>query len=145
VGAKASLVVIAVLAAAGCAGGLERFAPPGFVKYEDRAKGLPVSPAIADRIEAQSGTDAGFPNLSEQPIAAPAGIAAPERVALGNELDAARDALLQAVEADKAAAAAERADSIEPARDALDEALLNDNAAARAERAPPPAPPPIKE
>lgn len=144
-GAKASLLIVAALAVAGCSGGLKRFAPPGFVKYEDRAKGIPVSPEIAARIDAQSGAVGGFPNLSEQPAAAPAAIAPQERAALGDALDAQRTELLQAVEADRATAAAERVDAIEPRRDALDEALRQDDAAARAERGLPPPPPPIKE
>lgn len=144
-GAKASLVIIAAFAVAGCSGGLKRFAPPGFVKYEDRAKGLPVAPAIAARIEAQADAGGGFPKLSDQPAAAPAGFAAPERKALGDELDAARADLLEAIGADRAAAGIERIEPIEPQRDALDEALRQDDAAARAERGLPPAPAPIKE
>ncbi len=144
-GAKASLLFLAALVVAGCSGGLKRFAPPGFVKYEDRAKGIPVSPEIAARIDAQSDAGGGFPKLSEQPAAAPSGIAAEERSALGDGLDAQRAELLQAVEGDRAKAAAERVSSIEPQRDALDEALRVDDAAARAERGLPPAPPPIKE
>lgn len=145
-GAKAVILVIAAMASAGCSGGLKRFAPPGFVKYEDRAKGQPVAPEIAAHIEeAKASSEGGFPNLSEQPAAAPAGIAEPERTALGDELGAARAALLEAVEADRAAAAAERTHSLEPQRDALDEALREDGAAARKERGLPPAPPPIKD
>lgn len=144
-GAKVSLVLVAALAAAGCSGGLKRFAPPGFVKYEDRAKGIPVSPAISARVEAQSRTSGGFPKLSEQPSAAPSGLAAPERAALSDELEAERAALLSSIEADRNAAAAERTESIEPQRDALGEALSKDDAAARAERGLPPAPPAIKE
>lgn len=145
-GAKAAILVLAAVASAGCSGGLKRFAPPGFVKYEDRAKGQPVAPAIAARIEeSQATSDGAFPNLSAQPAAAPPGIAAPERAALGDDLDAARENLLQAVEADRAAAASERADPIEPQREALDEALRADDAAARKERGLPPATPPIKD
>ncbi len=142
-GAKASLLIVAAFAAAGCSGGLKRFAPPGFVKYEDRAKGIPVSPEIAARIDAQSEVGGGFPKLSEQPAAAPAAIAPQERTALGDGLDAQRNELLQAVEADRATAASERIDAIEPQRDALGESLREDDAAARAERGLPPPPPPI--
>jgi hypothetical protein len=146
VGAKAVILVIAAAASAGCAGGLKRFAPPGFVKYEDKAKGQPVAPAIAARIgAAQSESARDFPKLSEQPVAAPSAVAAPERAALGDELEAARATLLNAVEADRAAATAERAHSIEEDRNALDEALREDDAAARKERGLPPAPPPIKD
>lgn len=143
--AKVSCLILMVLALAGCSGGLKRFAPPGFVKYEDRAKGQPVAPAIAARIEAAEGErTGGFPDLSAQPNAAPAGIAGPERMALGDELEAARIDLIEAVEGDRAAAASERTAAIEPQRDALEEALLKDDAAARKERGLPP-PPPIKE
>ena len=145
-GAKASILILAAIAAAGCSGGLKRFAPPGFVKYEDRAKGQPVAPAIAARIDAaQAESDGAFPDLSAQPSAAPAGIAAPELAALGDELEAVREALSVAVEADRAAAAAERTQPIEPQREALDEALRKDDAAARKERGLPPAQPPIKD
>lgn len=145
-GAKASILLLAAVALAGCSGGLKRFAPPGFVKYEDRAKGQPVAPSIAQRIEdAQATTDGAFPALSEQPSATPAGIAAPERAALADDLDAARADLLDAVQSDRAAAAIERTHSIEPERAALDEALRKDDAAARQERGLPPAPPPIKD
>ncbi len=143
--AKASLAILAAIAASGCAGGLKRFAPPGFVKYEDRAKGQPVSPEIAARIEAQAETGGGFPNLSEQPAAVPAAIAAPEREALGRDLEAAGANLQQAIEADRAAAAAERTAPIEPQRAALDTALAKDDAAARAERGLPPPASSIKE
>ncbi len=145
-GAKVVILVLAAIALTGCSGGLKRFAPPGFVKYEDRAKGQPVAAPIADRIkEAQAASGGEFPNLSEQPSTAPPGIAAPERTALGEELEAARSDLLDAVEADRAAAAKEREESIEPQRKALDEALQEDDAAARKERGLPPAPPPIKD
>lgn len=145
-GAKVSILVLAAVASAGCSGGLKRFAPPGFVKYEDRAKGQPVAPAIAARIDAaQAASDGAFPNLSAQPAAAPPGIAAPERTALGDDLEAARANLLEAVERDRAAAASERTDSIEPQREALGEALREDNAAARKERGLAPPPPPIKD
>lgn len=145
-GAKASILFLAAVALTGCSGGLKRFAPAGFVKYEDRAKGQPVAASIAARIEeAQATSDGAFPDLSQQPAASPAGIAAPERQALGDDLDAARETLLDAVEADRAAAAGERAQPIEPQRDALDEELRKDDAAARKERGLPPAPPPIKD
>lgn len=145
-GAKASALLLAAVALAGCSSGLKRFAPPGFVKYEDRAKGQPVAQSIADRVkEAQASTDGAFPDLSEQPSATPAGIAAPERAALGDDLDAARVGLLEAIETDRTAASAERARSIEPDRAALDEALRDDDAAARKERGLPPPPPPIKD
>lgn len=145
-GAKASVLLIAAVAASGCSGGLKRFAPPGFVKYEDLAQGKPVAPSIATRIETAQAVEAGaFPDLSGQPGQTPAGIAAPERAALGDELDDARMNLVDAVDKDRADAAAERIQSIEPQRDALDEALKIDDAAARKERGLPPPAPPIKD
>jgi hypothetical protein len=140
------VLLFAAVAAAGCSGGLKRFAPPGFVKYEDRAKGQPVAPAIAARIEeAQAVTGGKFPKLSEQPAAAPAAIAAPERDVLSADLEAARETLLQEVEVDRAAAAGERARSLDVEREALKEELRQDDAAARRERGLPPPPPPIKD
>jgi hypothetical protein len=132
---KASLLALAALAAAGCSGGLKRFAPPGIVKYEELAKDQPVNAAIAARIEQYRNQSAGgFPNLSEQPQKTPEGIAAPERSAMEAALIAERDALNDAIDADKELAAAEREASIEAARDALEEALARDDALARRER-----------
>ena len=132
---KAYLLAIAALAAAGCSGGLKRFAPPGIVKYEELAKDQPVNPAIAARIEDyQDERAGGFPNLSEQPQKTPEGIAAPERGAMEAALIAERDALNDAINADKELAAAERDASIEAARDALEEAIAKDDALARRER-----------
>lgn len=145
-GAKASVILISALAATGCSGGLKRFAPPGFVKYEDLAQGKPVAPSIAARIEeAQSGDAGAFPDLSAQPSSTPAGLASPERLALGDELEAAGAALVAAIEHDREIAESERVDSIEAHRDALDVALKADDAAARKERGLPPAPPAIKD
>ncbi len=145
-GAKAYVVVFAAVAACGCAGGLKRFAPPGIVKYEDLAKGQPVSPSIAARVEAAENDGPGaFPVLSAQPGEAPAGIAAPERAALGDGLVAARADLLRAIDADRATAAGERIDTIEPERDALGDAIRNDDAAARRERGLPPLAPDLKD
>jgi hypothetical protein len=138
-GAKAYLLVCAALASAGCGGGLQRFAPPGIVKYEDLAKDQPVSPAIAERIDAsRAETDGGFPKLSEQPVVVPEGIAKPERAAMENALLAERDALAAAIVADKALAAAEREGGLVEARDALSEAIARDDVAARRERGLPP-------
>ena len=49
-GAKSYLLLCAALASAGCSGGLQRFAPPGIIKYEDLEKDQPVSPVIAGLI-----------------------------------------------------------------------------------------------
>lgn len=138
-GAKAYLLACAALATAGCGGGLQRFAPPGIVKYEDLAKDQPVSPAIAERIDTyRAETDGGFPKLSAQPVVVPEGIAKPERTAMEEALSAERDRLNAAVVADKALAAAEREEGLVEARDALGEALAREDAAARRERGLPP-------
>lgn len=133
-GAKVLLLASAALALPGCAGGLKRFAPPGIVKYEDLAKGQPVNPAIAARIDAQADEAGGFPNLSEQPNAAPEGIAGPERTAMEEALLAERDALNLAIGNDQALASAERETSLEERRDRLGEEIRKDDAAARRER-----------
>lgn len=134
-GAKAYIFMIAALAAAGCSGGLQRFAPPGIVKYEDLAKDQPPSPAIASRIEARKDEPGGgFPRLSEQPTKLPEGIAKPERDAMMGELLAQRDALSAAVGEDRILAAAERVEEIEIEREALGVAIADDDAAARRER-----------
>ena len=100
------LAATAAFAATSCASGLKRIAPPGIVKYEDRAKGQPVSPAIEARIETYQKEEAGgFPILGEQPSLAPAGIAAPERAAMEQALLAERDRVNEAVAADRLLAA----------------------------------------
>lgn len=138
-GAKAYILVIAALAAAGCAGGFKRLAPPGIVKYEELAKDQPPNPVIAERIEAQKDEPGeGFPNLAKQPTKLPEGIAKPERDAMIADLLAERDALNAAMETDRAAAGTERAEALETQRDALSDALSKDDAAARRERGLPP-------
>ncbi|MCB2113209.1 MAG: hypothetical protein R3C42_03125 [Parvularculaceae bacterium] len=133
--AKVSYFLIALLASAGCANGLKRIAPPGIVKYEDRAKGEPVSPEIEARIETHNRERAGgFPTLGEQPGRAPDGIAAPERAAMEASLLQARDELNEAISNDRRLADAERLESLEESRDALGSAVLKDDAAARRER-----------
>jgi hypothetical protein len=118
---------------------LKRLAPPGIVKYEDRAKGLAVNPAIEARIEErrQEG-GGGFPNLSQQPSKTPEGIAEPERAAIQTDLLALRDQLNEAVVIDRIAAEQERDATLEDVRDALGQAVLKDTAAARRERGLPP-------
>ncbi len=138
-GAKAYILVIAALAAAGCADGLKRFAPPGIVKYEELAKDQPPNPTIVERIEAQKDEPSdGFPNLAEQPTELPEGIAKPERDAMLAELLAERDALNAAMETDRTVAETERLEALETERDALSDALAKDDAAARRERGLPP-------
>lgn len=146
-GAKAYIWVIAALAAAGCSGGLKRFAPPGIVKYEELAEDTPPNPAIVERIEAQKDQPGGgFPRLAEQPTKLPEGIARPERDAMIGELLAKREALDVAIEMDRAAADAERIEGLEADRDALSEAVAKDDAAARRERGLPPRDPePIED
>ena len=108
-GAKSYLLLCAALASAGCSGGLQRFAPPGIIKYEDLEKDQPVSPVIADRIEDyRAERDGGFPKLSAQPVVVPEGIAKPERAAMEDALLAERDRLNAAIVADQALAAAMR-------------------------------------
>ena len=147
-GAKVYILAIAAIAAAGCSSGsLKRFAPPGVVKYEDRAKGQAPSPVIVERIEAQKDLPGGgFPNLSEQPTKLPEGIAKPERDAMTADLLAQRDALNAAMTEDRALAEAERLHALEGDRAALSEAVAKDDAAARRERGlPPREAPPVKE
>lgn len=138
-GAKAYILVLAAFAATGCAGGLKRLAPPGIVKYEERAKGQAVNPVIEARIaERHNGGDGGFPALSRQPSKVPEGIAEPERTAMESDLLALRDELNDAVAIDRIAADQERTSPLEEARNALGTAVLKDDAAARRERGLPP-------
>lgn len=138
-GAKAYILVLAALAAAGCAAELKRFAPPGIVKYEELAKDQPPNPAIVARIEeSRNEPGGGFPKLAEQPTALPQGIAKPERAAMTEALLVDRDALDAAVAEDRALAEGERDASLVEMRDALGEAVAKDDAAARRERGLPP-------
>lgn len=140
--ARTYLLLAAAMTATGCTDGFKRFAPPGIVKYEDLEKGEPTDPAIAARVEEFKATKAGgFPKLAEQPQAAPKGIAAPERAAMEKGLLALRDDLTVKVEADRAAAAAERDTSIATLAEQLEAAIAEDNAKARAEREAMPPPP----
>lgn len=138
-GAKAYILLLTAFAATGCAGGLKRLAPPGIVKYEERAKGLAVNPVIKARIEQrrQEG-GGGFPVLSQQPSKTPEGIAEPERAVMQTDLLVLRDQLNDAVVIDRIAAEQERAAPLEDVRNALGEAVLKDTAAARRERGLPP-------
>lgn len=111
--AKAALFLAGLAAATllpGCARlGLARFAPPGTIKYEDLAKGEPIDPAIAARIEAvKAERDPAYPDLSEQPQTRPEGMPEIEREEAIEALQRRRDALAAAIAADRAAAAAER-------------------------------------
>lgn len=137
------LFCAALLAAPGCAN-LARFAPPGFVKYEDLAGDAPPNPAIEARIaevkKEQKGD--GFPNLSKAPSKTPDAMPAAEREAAMEELRSARERVDADVAAARIAAAADRAasdaqsakGSLEGARDALGEAVRRDDEAARKER-----------
>ncbi len=138
-GAKAYILLLAAFAAPGCAGGLKRLAPPGIVKYEERAKGQAVNPVIEARIaEYRKDGEGGFPVLSQQPSKTPEGIAEPERAVMQTDLLMLRDRLNDAVAFDRIAAEQERAAPLEDARDALGQAVLKDTAAARRERGLPP-------
>jgi len=146
-GAKVYILAIAALATGCSSGAIKRFAPPGIVKYEDRAKGEPTNPAIVERIEAQKDLPGGgFPKLSEQPTKLPEGIAKPERDAMTADLLEQRDALNAAMTEDRALADAERLHLLEEDRAALSEAVAKDDAAARRERGlPPRETPPVKD
>lgn len=143
-----SVAVLGALAvlASGCAG-IERFAPPGIVKYEDLSGDQPQNPEILARVvERKAERQPTFPNLSDAPQAPPVPLAPDEQDALKAELVVRRDALAADVEADAAKSAADRealvvlpgagstAIGLEAARDALAEKAEADDARARAER-----------
>ncbi len=66
-GLQISALAIPLLLIGGCETA-KRFAPPGFVKYEDIAQGIPVDPAIQKRIDENIvDEDAKYPVLSETP------------------------------------------------------------------------------
>lgn len=136
----ASAALSAVLLIQGCANSsLARFAPPGFVKYEDIAGEKPPNPVIQESVRNyQQETRGEFPVLSETPSAGQP----PERPP-----DAQRDAALQGLveqrdvfaaelEADRAAADADllEREKLSAESDSFAERLEGDLAAARAER-----------
>ncbi len=58
----------------------KRLAPPGFIKYEDLEKGIPIDPDIQARIEAiPQEREVKYPNLSQGPQETPEGLAKPDR------------------------------------------------------------------
>lgn len=148
-GAKRSRLVVcavAALAATACAG-LERFAPPGIVKYEDLAGDKPQNPEIVTRVaEAKKSRAGDFPVLSKAPQVSPEAMPLVEQAALKTGIADARDALALALAADLASARAEREAPIllrgvaaealllEDLRDALAQAVEADDTAARTER-----------
>jgi len=132
-------VVLAYAALQGCeSGDLARFAPPGIIKYEDKAGDLPPNPEIVDRVaerKTEPGTG-GFPNLST----APGKKDRPEKrkqadiEAEISGLAEERDQVADAVEDDREAAEAELARDLPAERDALKAQIEQDEAVAARER-----------
>lgn len=138
---RSALIGAIAMGAAGCAG-IERFAPPGIVKYEDLAKGQPMNERIKARVvEANTAEPARYPNLSQAPQAAPETLSAEEQAALEAALKEMRAALGSATaavtvslgEGDDAGA-----EALMAVRDALKAKVEADDAAARTERGLPP-------
>jgi len=70
---KAGCFVILVSSLGACETA-KRFAPPGFIKYEDLAKDIPVDPAIQARIDSVAvNKEADYPDLSQTPSEIPKG------------------------------------------------------------------------
>ncbi|MFQ5562865.1 MAG: hypothetical protein ACE5FO_04785 [Parvularculaceae bacterium] len=159
-GAKSSHILALIAAAAtvaavsGCSS-LKRFAPPGFVKYEDRAGDQPMSPIIKERIKTRKKSgEMRFPKLSETPSKAPEPAPAGAREADLEALVKAGETLNARVAADRAASHHEREEGVtlpgeedagarplDETRDALSAAVEESTSAARRERAEPmPAP-----
>lgn len=112
--AKAKLALVAAAGGVllGACSDMKRFLPPGLVKYEDLAKDQPIAPALQEAIDAEkTARDARYPRLSEQPSAAPKKSPAAERDASLAEIEASGLALRAQVEADREAAARDRADN----------------------------------
>lgn len=139
-GAKqsAALILCSAMVLSGCAV-MKRLAPPGFVKYEEISDQKPPNPVIVQRIEEiRAQKSKGYPNLSEQPQAAPA---RPTESARTDELArlSARGADLRAgLARDQASMAADNAASPAPETEAasLAAAIAVDKAAAAAEPKP---------
>jgi len=131
---RTAIIGALAMGASGCAG-IERFAPPGIVKYEDLAKGQPMNEQIKARV---AGADAGksaFPNLSKTPQAAPETLPADEQTELKAILKEARSTLNNAATADRAAIDEDDGgQGLIAARDALKVLVEADDARARDER-----------
>ncbi|MEQ1930896.1 MAG: hypothetical protein ABL957_10235 [Parvularculaceae bacterium] len=151
----AALALTPALAPA-CAG-LERFAPPGIVKYEDLAGDKPQNEQITARAaEIRGSSEAEFPNLSAAPQAPPETLDPAVQASLETDLAGARETLNASVAVDRTDVAAGEAAAIAlpgvidaPAplaavRDALNAAVADDDAAARAGRGLPPRTPPAE-
>ena len=116
---------------------VKRLAPPGFVKYEDLAKDTPPNPTIEAKIDDREfGEDSRFPNLSNAPNSPPSAIDPQTREATTENLIAERERLQNALSADRKAAEAEaraEADALDEARDALVDAIDQQRAKAAVE------------
>lgn len=79
----------------------KRLAPPGFVKYEDKEKGIPPNPAIQKRIDertgnsnSETGSDGAqqrYPDLTQAPTQTPQGMTPEQRTVEMDTLLQARD------------------------------------------------------
>ena len=134
------LAAIITLATSGCTQlELARFAPPGFIKYEDLSGDQPPNPAIQQRKEERKvNANAEYPVLSRTPGEGdrPEMPPAQELNARMDELSASREELQRAVDADREAAEVEKSagELLPEQRDALNEQLDLDAAAIRQER-----------
>lgn len=109
----AGLALGAFAVAAGGCTTLERLAPPGFVKYEDLAGDKPKNAVIQERVKAvKDARDARYPNLSEQPSAAPTPMPAEERKAHLDMLVVAGSTLTEQIAADRTAAAVDLSEGV---------------------------------
>ncbi len=145
-----SLVAAAAAFLPACSS-LKRFAPPGFVKYEDRGSDQPVNPVIKERVATQRARDdARFPDLSKEPSKRPDQPSSEVRTAESQALIDAGALLDSEIEQARAAArldqergvllpgdpeAGER--SLDETSSALSQAVETSSEAARLERAEP--------
>jgi hypothetical protein len=143
-----AFAALAVLTAAmgGCTT-MKRLAPPGFVKYEDLAGDKPKNPVIQERVKAvKQARDARFPNLSEQPSAAPEPMPVAERDVHLTSLVSVGSALTEQIAADRLAAEIDLTEGVafagvsglmdpQSAAAALKAAVEADKAAAAADKA----------
>jgi hypothetical protein len=129
-----------VLLTVGCSDlQLARFAPPGIVKYEDIASEKPPNPAIQQMIEERrEDREKEFPILAETPSKKdrPQKRSAAENDAVIASLEEARNTLNESIEASRARAKTELAESVPlpERRDALTNQIEQDEAFAKKER-----------
>ena len=113
---------------------LKRVAPPGFIRYEDLAKGEPISPALKSKMEeVAADKNVDYPVLHEQPDARPRVHDDATVKVIEDALLARREALQAQIDKARRNADAERAEDLEAMKAALQIEVEADKSAAAGE------------